>query len=110
MKLWIIYAARIHPAGFVGDSEKAVLQWLDEQLNDRHELVRAEAAWVLVKRERDSITAERLIDLYQRATELTRPLLAACMAIVPKAMKSAIAAVENDGPLMREAVRWAKNS
>lgn len=106
-KLWLIYAARIHPTEVFSAEEVSMADWLHLQLSDRHELVRGEAAWALAESSSTKIDTDTLLGLYQRATELTRPLLAACLSRVDGTPKAIVAAVKNDGPMMKEAVRWA---
>ncbi|MEU0877808.1 reverse transcriptase domain-containing protein [Lentzea sp. NPDC005914] len=108
LKLWIIYAANQLASDLFNSHEAAVIDWIGEQIEDRHELVRAEAAWVLAEHERISVA--ELLGLYQAATELTRPLLAATVAIDSKASGQAIGSLQGDGRLMSEAIKWARKS
>ncbi|SDF60909.1 Reverse transcriptase (RNA-dependent DNA polymerase) [Lentzea fradiae] len=110
VKLWAIYAARIHASEPFDGDELEVMKWLDEQIDDRHELVRAEAAWALVNEGRTSASATKIVELYQRATDMTRPLLAAALSKVKSCPAGALKAVQSDGPLMKEAVEWAKKN
>lgn len=110
VKLWVIYAVRIHSPELMDEDQDAVMQWLDYQIHDRHELVRAEAAWTLVTKGRASVNAKNLMALYQRATDITRPLLAAALSKVNGCPPSALNSVQGDGPLMKEAVEWAKSN
>jgi hypothetical protein len=110
MKLWLIYVIRIHETSWSSPGEDQALQWLDRQIDDRHELVRGEAAWALATKQRSSLNVRRALDLYQQATELTRPLLAACISRIADCPRQTIDAVQNDGALMKEAIRWATSS
>lgn len=109
MKLWVIHAALVHESVGFSEDETSVLDWLDKQVDDRHELVRAEAAWALVSKGR-RVTAKKVMALYQRATDMTRPLLAAVLSKVEDCPPGALNAVKSDGPLMKEAMEWAKKN
>lgn len=103
-KLWLIHAVRKMTEWF-SPSADSVLDWLGNQLDDRHELVRGEAAWALVVL--NSVPYMRLLSMYQTATELTRPLLAAAISRCDGVPAQVASAVADDSPLAKESIKWA---
>ncbi|MEU3576350.1 RNA-directed DNA polymerase [Streptomyces globisporus] len=83
-----------------------VMEWVDRQLSDRHEVVRAQAAWAAACHGR--LTERDLTDLYTRATPVSQPALAACMGKQGTIGKSVVNAVSQDGPMIKKAYEWAK--
>lgn len=103
--LWLIHAAReITSDG--SDDAQSVMVWLQSQTKNRHQLVRAEAAWTLALR--DLLDYKEVLRLYQLANELTRPLLAATLASIESCPPQVLSAVVSDSPLMKSAVSWAE--
>lgn len=105
-KVWLFHAAnRQLSEREDADEEKALLDWSNRQLLDRHEVVRSEAAWHLANR--GAITAAVLADVYKQASPLTRPALAAaCGAAALPRNSGLVRAVRRDGRLMAAAYDW----
>lgn len=110
-KLWILHAS----AGADGLPADAA-EWVDQQVLDSHEVVRAEAAWTAACHGR--LETESLADCYARASEITMPALSAAAArqqSVAEAedaeplSRQVVAAIRNDGPLNKEAYAWAQS-
>lgn len=108
LKLWLIHAAAELASDLSNEHEAKVFEWVAGQVNDRHEIVRAEAAWVLARYDRTSVS--ELLALYQLATELTRPLLAAAVSKNSSAGPQVVNSLKGDGRLMSEAIQWAAKS
>lgn len=107
-KLWLLDAvgeitARVAFSG----SYEPVMAWVSRQLEDRHETVRAQAAWAAACHSR--LSEQSLTSLYARATPISQAALAACMAKQDDGISGAIVnALKQDGPMMRKAYEWAK--
>ncbi|MFH9496216.1 reverse transcriptase domain-containing protein [Streptomyces globisporus] len=84
-----------------------VMNWVDQQVSDRHEVVRAQAAWAASCHER--LSESTLMDLYTHASPLSQHALAACMGKQQGFGKGIMQSVKQDGPLNRKAFEWAEN-
>jgi RNA-directed DNA polymerase len=105
-KLWILHAIEYLTRTHFRDQGR-VGTWVRNQLDDRHEIVRAQAAWLFSIHHR--LTSEKLAELYKRASPITQPALAAAavrQGDIPGPMLSAITA---DSILNREASKWAES-
>lgn len=74
-KLWMLHLADSLEEGGMSD-EDTVVAWANTLLNDRYEVVRAEAAWLLSSYGKISIS--QLAELYIGASDITRTGLSAC--------------------------------
>lgn len=79
--------------------------WLIQQLQDRHEVVRAEAAWAAACR--NILTQKQLEVAYRAAGPLTSHVLAACSARLVR--NSVTRLISADGPLNKAAAHWAEH-
>jgi hypothetical protein len=105
--LWLLYSAgKLASPSLENDSAKKMAAWTLAQLDDRHELVRAEAAWTLACFALFDSAA--ITDLYREATPLTQHALAAAFARQKKGEKAIYRALKDDGPLNRKAMKWAE--
>lgn len=111
-KLW-----SLHLAESFGTTPRAIpakaREWVHDQVGDAHEVVRAQAAWVLARR--GELTSDVLKDAYPRATEVSAPAIAAAVARqqatsreVPRARleEKLVNAIRDDGRLNQEAFKW----
>jgi RNA-directed DNA polymerase len=83
---------------------EAVLTWARAQLADTHEHVRAEAAWTMSGK--DDVKPD-LMDLFGRASRMTRSGIAAACGRVGTLTKEETSAVRGEGPLAAAAFDWA---
>jgi RNA-directed DNA polymerase len=106
-KLWMLRVADQLPCG--NGSQRAVLDWAVNQLDDKHEIVRSEAAWLLAGT--STINADRLAELYSRASSLTRPALAAsCGRLGLQKSAGVVRALLQDTKLTKPAYEWGQRS
>ncbi|MFF4465834.1 RNA-directed DNA polymerase [Streptomyces mirabilis] len=105
-KLWLLDTVA-QMRMFVESVDRArVMEWVDKQLNDRHEVVRAQAAWAAARHGR--LEERTLTDLYTHASPISQPALAACMAKQGDLTKGVVNAITQDGPMMKKAYSWAE--
>lgn len=97
-KIWLL-----HVAESVVALDAEFLEWIVEQASDAHEVVRAQAVWVLACR--GALETTLLQEVYSVSTEISGPSLAACAAMQGKIDPSSpispqvISGVRNDGNL-----------
>jgi hypothetical protein len=104
-KLWLLTTAcRLPSSG--GNAFQNVLRWVRSQLEDRHELVRAEASWTLAQM--GELDGRMIGMLYARASRLTFPALAAAAGKQGNVQASVANAIRDDSPLNRRAFEWAQ--
>lgn len=105
-KVWMLSVASEQISQVeASEEELKVLQWASAQLNDKHEIVRSEAAWHLAKR--NAVSEDQLAVTYRNASLLTRPALAAACAAARLASKSGLVkSVKQDSQLMAAAFEW----
>lgn len=106
-KLWLLdTVAKTHERG--SWDYQPVMEWVDRQLEDRHETVRAQAAWAAACHGR--LSEKSLTSLYTRATPISQPALSACMAQQGSSIgKGVVNSVKQDGPTMKKAYEWVEN-
>jgi hypothetical protein len=103
-KLWILHTAAQLSEPQSWDSVW-VADWAERQLLDRHEVVRAEAAWTLAGMQ--NINGARLASLFGSASKMTRPaIVAAAGRAGLKANTQVVGAMIGDSRLMRPAYDW----
>ncbi|GAA3267373.1 hypothetical protein GCM10010469_39870 [Streptomyces labedae] len=105
-KLWLLDTVA-QMRMFEQSADRArVMEWVDKQLSDRHEAVRAQAAWAAAIHGR--LTERTLTELYTHASPISQPALAACMAKQGNIGKGIVNAIKQDGPMMKKAYSWAE--
>lgn len=104
-KIWITAAVRAIPAVDTLDRGE-VLDWLTLQLQDRHETVRAQAAWALAAH--GVLIAEAFEKVYIGSSVLTRHGLAATASKANILNPNVARAVQGDSPLNKAAWAWAQ--
>lgn len=107
-KIWLLSAAE---AAIVNDSAEwtALRDWVFAQLKDEHEIVRAEAAWVLTGW--DSLSESSLGDLFGRATRITRPGLAAALGRSGASRGTSLTkSIIGASPLFKAAHEWGSRA
>ncbi|MDR6438752.1 hypothetical protein J2790_003919 [Paenarthrobacter nicotinovorans] len=106
-KLWMIALAEQLEPGET-DQQEQFMSWVKPLLGDRHETVRAEAAWFLSRRK--AITLDELTDLYMQASDVTRAGIAACVGSIDGANETKIGkAVKGDSALSKAAYNWGSS-
>lgn len=102
-KLWLLYAIeQMAPSSFTGQG--ALGEWILDQIYDRHETVRAQAAWLCATR--GFLKADEMTYLYRKASLITQPALAAAAVRQGNLPNSIVSAVLADSALNREAGKW----
>lgn len=103
-KIWLLTTAgRLHHDLVPRDAE--AIQWVGRQVADRHESVRAEAAWCMAKM--GIFSTEDAVNLYSLATSLTRPAIAAALGRHELGVQSATGkSICGDSPLSRSGYEW----
>ena len=102
-KLWLLTAAETFQPGQAVSTD--VGAWAHEQLADKHEVVRAEAAWYLAGQ--GILASDSHTRLYAEATSTTRPAFGAAFARSGLASTSNLAkAVRGESPLASKAFEW----
>ncbi|MGR0220875.1 reverse transcriptase domain-containing protein [Agromyces sp. ZXT2-6] len=103
-KLWLLSTASGEDS-LGTDDEKEVVAWATAQLADRHEVVRAEAAWFCAAR--GSLDDDQVLRLYMSASEVSRPAIAAAAArYVGDASDKRLKPLADDSKLNRIAIDW----
>lgn len=105
-KLWFLTAIPSVPEWVIPGLEGSLAAWVEKQLDDRHETVRAEAAWVCARSSR--LSQARLAELYSIASPISQPALAACAKKQPGIAKSVASGIIDDSPLNKAAAKWAE--
>lgn len=102
-KLWMLHAVEASGSGNV----EGVKEWVLAQLRDRHEIVRAQAAWVAGGNR--WLDANLAGTLYLHSSPLSQPALAAAVTRQANVPKDVHAAIVGDAPLNRKAAQWASS-
>jgi hypothetical protein len=79
-KLWLLNCAAGLLWPGLNDATRQAKEWALDQLEDRHEVVRAQSAWFLAQA--GEITEAQLQQVSTSATSLTMPALAACVGVL----------------------------
>lgn len=83
-----------------------MIGWAESSLNDRHETVRAEAAWFLSGN--SAISPKRVAELFVDASDVTQIGLAAVAGRIDKDRVAALSkAIRNESTLTKAAFDWA---
>ena len=106
-KLWTLHL--IEQLGNRLDAHSPLDEWAKAAVHDSHEVVRAQAVWVLASR--GALTDADVHFTYRHATEVSAHALAAACAAQNKStgkdLDSKLAqAIRSDGRLNKEAYRW----
>src|SRR5262249_54913353 len=88
------------------DPRSALGKWIELQLDDRHEVIRAQAAWIWSGVRR--LSKAKLAELYTRASPISQAALAACAASQGNIPSSILSGITSDSPLNRAAATWAE--
>lgn len=106
-KLWLLDTiAQTHTLKEISRNYSPVMAWVDNQVSDRHEVVRAQAAWAASCHGR--LSENNLTKLYTHASPLSQHALAACMANQEGIGKGIVQAIKQDSPMNRKAFEWAQ--
>jgi hypothetical protein len=106
-KLWLLdTVSQLHSWKWPSADYAAVMTWVNLQLRDRHEIVRAQAAWAAACH--GQFTEDRLVSLYTQATPISQPALAACMGRQGGIGSATVKSITDDGPMLRKAHEWAQ--
>ncbi|MEW2518783.1 RNA-directed DNA polymerase [Actinacidiphila alni] len=109
-KLWLLDTVTALPVDdgvkYFSEPYDHVVNWVDQQLSDRHEIVRAQAAWCAASHDR--LDESRLIDLYVKATPISQAALAAAAGMQGGLSKAKTEAITGDGPMIRKAYQWGE--
>ncbi|TPQ22626.1 hypothetical protein FGD71_008645 [Streptomyces sporangiiformans] len=106
-RIWLLHVAGRLPKGSSTDCNW-VLRWAGEQCNDRHEMVRAEAAWVSAKF--GALTDDMTVELLKTSTRISEHAIAAAMGRQGDLNASLKKSVVNAGTLNREAFSWGEQN
>lgn len=103
-KLWMIsLAEQLLPRGT--EHQVQFMKWVQSLLRDKHETVRAEAAWFLSRH--CAIPMERLTDIYMEASDVTRVGVAACVGSLDGSTESKPGkSIKGDSALSKAAYDW----
>jgi len=103
-KLWLLNTVE-QLAAEAEPPPEGVLGWVIAQIADRHETVRAQAAWTLACVDR--LSEDSLLQAYRQASQLSRPALAACSSRQQDIRTSIRMGITSESPLTGAAGRWA---
>ncbi|MFE5089202.1 reverse transcriptase domain-containing protein [Streptomyces sp. NPDC056638] len=106
-RIWILHVAGKLPEGS-SDEFRKVLSWARNQCNDRHEVVRAEAAWVAARFK--TLTDDVIVELLKESTNISEHALAAAMGHQGDINSSLKKSVINAGKLNKEAFSWGEQN
>lgn len=103
-KIWLLHVMDALPS-HAGQDQAQCLAWVKDQLSDKHEIVRAEAAWRLAVA--GTLTSDSVRVLYRAASEVTAHALAAAAQRAPAVPEDLVKMLAADGPLHKAAAAWA---
>jgi hypothetical protein len=106
-RIWLLHVAGRLPRGSSEDCNW-VLSWAGEQCSDRHEMVRAEAAWVSSRF--GALTDDMTVELLKESTRISEHAIAAALGRQGDLNGSLKKSVINAGPLNREAFDWGEQN
>ncbi|MEU0028786.1 reverse transcriptase domain-containing protein [Streptomyces sp. NPDC006335] len=106
-RIWLLHVAGKLPACETDDA-KWILDWAQAQCKDRHEIVRAEAAWVSAKF--GLLTDEMAMFLLKEATAITEHGIAASMGCQGTLNGSVVNSVISGRPMNRGAYEWGRQN
>lgn len=106
-RIWLLHVAGKLPKGSSVDCDW-VLTWAGGQCSDRHEMVRAEAAWVSAKF--GALTDDMTVELLKTSTKISEHAIAAAMGRQGNLNASLRKSVVNAGFLNREAFAWGEQN
>ncbi|MFJ2232524.1 reverse transcriptase domain-containing protein [Streptomyces sp. NPDC087859] len=106
-RIWLLHVTGRLPKGSSVDCNW-VLAWAKEQCSDRHEMVRAEAAWVSAKF--SALTDDMTVELLKASTKISEHAIAAAMGRQGDLNASLRKSVINAGSLNREAFSWGEQN
>lgn len=115
-RLWLLHVISELPAVDNSTFER-VLAWVDKQLTDRHETVRAQAAWAAASFKK--LNNEQVLELLRNATPITQTGIAAAMGRKASTLaaegrqgglsKALINSVISENGLMKAAYEWGES-
>jgi RNA-directed DNA polymerase len=103
-KLWFLHAIPSAPEWASIGLEGPINTWVEKQLDDRHETVRAQAGWISALGSK--LTQARLIELYTNASMVSQPALAACAKMQTDIPRNFSSGIVDDSPLNKAAAKW----
>jgi hypothetical protein len=106
-RIWLLHVAGQLPATSSGEF-RWVLRWAQEQCRDRHEIVRAEAAWVSAKF--GTLTDDMAMFLLKEATAISEHGVAAAMGCQKTISTSIVRSVIDGRKLNKKAYEWGQAS
>ncbi|MFF6808799.1 reverse transcriptase domain-containing protein [Streptomyces sp. NPDC012403] len=106
-RIWLLHVTGKLPKGSSADCDW-VLNWAGEQCSDRHEMVRAEAAWASAKF--GTLTDDVTVELLKTSTKISEHAIAAAMGRQGNLNASLRKSVVNAGSLNREAFSWGEQN
>uniref|UniRef100_A0AAU2VSH3 Reverse transcriptase domain-containing protein n=1 Tax=Streptomyces sp. NBC_00008 TaxID=2903610 RepID=A0AAU2VSH3_9ACTN len=106
-RIWLLHVAGKLTEGSSDEFQK-VLNWAKTQCNDRHEVVRAEAAWVAAKFK--ILTDDMVVELLKESTGISEHSIAAAMGCQGNLNASLRKSVVNAGILNKEAFAWGEQN
>lgn len=107
-KLWIMHAIEQLGTGVTGVNDVKITDWVKRQLSDRHEAVRAQAAWLCSTV--GTLTSDELSGLYRRASTISQPALAAAAVRQGNIPSQVVNGIRGDSPLNQEACKWVESA
>lgn len=106
-KVWLLHAAEAQQLPGVDIRSDKLIEWARMQLRDRHELVRAEAGWLLAKH--SAIRESEIAELFREATRISRPAVAAIAGRSSLAETSGVVkAIRRDVKLTQAGYKWGQ--
>ncbi|MEU9923799.1 reverse transcriptase domain-containing protein [Streptomyces griseoluteus] len=106
-RIWLLHVAGQLPREVSTDCDW-VLEWASAQCGDRHEMVRAEAAWVASKF--GTLTDDITVNILKDSTQISEHAIAAAIGRQGTLNASLVKSVVNAGPLNREAFSWGEQN
>ncbi|RFS82871.1 RNA-directed DNA polymerase [Actinomadura spongiicola] len=104
-KLWLLHAIE-QVWNAIGGTPDPVREWVRRRLFDRHEVVRAQAAWVRALD--DALTTGEVMELYRRASLMTQPAICAAATLQSGISRDVYGSIVNDNSLNWEASKWSE--
>ncbi|WP_189150874.1 reverse transcriptase domain-containing protein [Streptomyces lacrimifluminis] len=114
-RLWILHVVSELPEADTS-AFREVMRWVTRQLSDRHETVRAQAAWAAAKFR--NLNENQVLELLRYATPVTQPGIAAAMGRKAGVLAAAqrggglsntlIKSVTSENTLLKESYEWGE--
>jgi RNA-directed DNA polymerase len=101
-RIWLLNVAGVLPNG----QDRPALAWVADQMIDRHEVVRAEAAWASAKAK--DLDKDEVVEVLRNASQLTQAGVVAAIAQQGDLSSNLVNSILSENPLLKKAYEWGQ--